>query len=33
MNKDDFRNKLTKAHSSEEVVKLFKEEEQSYLEL
>jgi fructose PTS system EIIBC or EIIC component len=33
MNKDDFRNKLTKASSSEEVVKFFKEEEQSYLEL
>ncbi len=33
MNKDEFRVKLTKAQSDEEVVKLFKEEEQNYLEL
>jgi fructose-specific phosphotransferase system IIA component len=33
MNKDDFRNKLLKANSETEVVNLFKEEEQNYLEI
>ncbi len=33
MNKDDFREKLEEAKSSEEVLKLFKEEEQTYFDV
>jgi len=33
MNKDDFREKLEEAKSSEEVLKLFKEEEQIYFDV
>ena len=33
MNKDDFREKLEEAKSSEEVMKLFKEEEQIYFDV
>ena len=33
MNKDDFRHRLTEANSSEEIVKLFKDEEEHFLEL
>jgi len=33
MNKDEFRDNLLKAKSSAEVLKLFKEEEQSYLDI
>ena len=33
MNKDDFREKLEDAKSSEEVLKLFKEEEQTYFDV
>jgi len=33
MNKDDFREKLVAARSEEELINLFKEEEQSYLEI
>ena len=33
MNKDDFRHRLTEANSSDEIVKLFTEEEEHFLEL
>jgi fructose-specific phosphotransferase system IIA component len=33
MNKDDFRNRLIEAESSEEIVKLFTDEEEHFLEL
>ncbi len=33
MNKDDFRERLLKAESSEEIIKLFNEEEEHFLEL
>lgn len=33
MNKDDFRDRLVKAKSEEDLVALFKEEEQNYLEI
>ena len=33
MNKDDFRHRLTDANSSDEIVKLFTEEEEHFLEL
>ena len=33
MNKDEFREKLLKAESKEAVLKLFVEEEQSYLDI
>ena len=33
MNKDDFRHRLTEANSSDEIVKLFKDEEEHFLEL
>lgn len=33
MNKDDFRHRLTEANSADEIVKLFSEEEEHFLEL
>jgi PTS system fructose-specific IIC component len=33
MNKDEFRDKLTKANSSEEILELFKKEEENYFEV
>lgn len=33
MNKDDFRHRLTEANSADEIVKLFTEEEEHFLEL
>ena len=33
MNKDDFRHRLTEANNSDEIVKLFKDEEEHFLEL
>ena len=33
MNKDDFRHRLVEANSAEEIVKLFSEEEEHFLEL
>ena len=33
MNKDEFRDKLTKANSSEEILELFKREEENYFEV
>jgi fructose-specific phosphotransferase system IIA component len=33
MNKDEFRRKLLKAESSQEIMKIFKEEESSYLDV
>lgn len=33
MNKDDFRHRLTEANSADEIIKLFNEEEEHFLEL
>ena len=33
MNKDDFREKLTQATAKEEVLKIFKDEEQNYFDI
>ncbi len=33
MNKDDFRHRLTEANSADEIIKLFSEEEEHFLEL